>query len=152
MHYLVTTTTGPNASGSGLSLDDCVATVTLSETIARIVYVPNGPVCFECVFGSVIDTNATFQIDNTNIDNINGALIVDGILVVIDTEDVFNTLNIYTVVRCNNGSSISNQLLIIYEGKYIQLYTCSDSRYIDFTHLFLKRSQASTSHWKHYCG
>ena len=124
MHYLVTTTTGPNASGSGLSLDDCVATVTLSETIARIVYVPNGPVCFECVFGGAVDTNATFQIDNTNIDNVNNALIVDGILVVIDTEDVFST---FKVVRCNNGSSISNQLYIRYEGKYIQLYTCSDS-------------------------
>ena len=123
MHYLVTTTTGPNASGSGLSLDDCVATVTLSETIARIVFVPNGPVCFECVFGGAVDTNSTFQIDNTFID-VNDALIVDGILVVIDTEDVFST---FKVVRCNNGSSISNQLYIRYEGKYIQLYTCSDS-------------------------
>ena len=91
--------------------DDCVATVRVNQSTLNVVYVPNGTVCFECVFGGVVASEAMFQIANSNIDP-SKATVVDGTLVVFDSGAVFNT-DAPISVRCNN----TNLVLVLYESK-----------------------------------
>ena len=65
-----------------------------------ILYVPLGTVCIECSVGGEVANDRIFQIDNTNIDASIGR-IVDGVLVVFDTESVFSTSSA-TDVQCMN--------------------------------------------------
>ena len=68
--------------------------------------------CFECVFGGVVASDAVFQIANSNINPSKGT-VVDGTLVVFDSGAVFNTDSPINV-RCNN----TNQVSVLYESKF----------------------------------
>ena len=90
---------------SQLGPDDCVDNVTISMSEV-ILYVPPGTVCIECSVGGEVVNNTEFQIHKTNIFQINGSNIdesigrvVDGVLVVFDTESVFTTSSA-TDVQC----------------------------------------------------
>jgi hypothetical protein len=63
-----------------------------------ILYVPPGTVCIECSVGDEVAADAVFQIDNTDIKGRIGR-VVDGVLVVFDTESVFSTSSA-TDVQC----------------------------------------------------
>ena len=67
-----------------------------------VIFVPPGTVCIECVFDSVLATDADFQIDNQNIDESVG-IEDNGVLVVFDTENVFSSSSTRTI-KCTNGS------------------------------------------------
>ena len=67
-----------------------------------VIFVPPGTVCIECVFDSVLATDAQFQIDNQNIDESVG-IEDNGVLVVFDTENVFSSSSTRTI-KCTNGS------------------------------------------------
>ena len=69
-----------------LGPDDCDDNVTISMN-GVILYVPLGTVCIECSVGGEVANDRVFQMDNTNIDASIGR-IVDGVLVVFDTECV----------------------------------------------------------------
>ena len=87
---------------SQLGPDDCVDHVTISMSEV-ILCVPPGTVCIECSVGGEVANGTEFQTNNTqingsNIDE-NIGRVVDGVLVVFDTESVFTTSSA-TVVQC----------------------------------------------------
>ena len=87
------------AARSQVGLDDCVDNVTISMSDV-ILYVPPGTVCIECSVGGEVAADAVFQTDNTNIDESIGR-VVDGVLVVFDTESLFNRSSA-TDVQCRS--------------------------------------------------
>ena len=86
--YTVRSQLGPN---------DCVDTVSMSENLV-ILYVPRGLVCIQCSVGGEVANDTVFQIDGSDIDTSVGR-VVDGVLVVFDTESVFGTSSA-TDVQC----------------------------------------------------
>ena len=79
-------------------------------------YVRPGTVCIQCSVGGEVATDAVFQIDNTNIDASTGR-VVDGVLVVFDTESVFGTSS-STDVQCMSVSlSASHSVKMYLESK-----------------------------------
>ena len=93
-------------SSSQLGPDNCIA---INKTLAVTVYVPSGTACFECIIGGVIATNATFLIGNSPASE---GSVVNGTLVVSDTESVFSTS---TNVRCTSG--VTNQVTVEHTSK-----------------------------------
>ena len=85
---------------SQLGPDDCVDNVTISTSDVRI-FVPPGTVCIECSVGGVLATDAVFTVDTSAVDESIGR-VVDGVLVVSDTESVFITLQ-DTDVTCESA-------------------------------------------------
>ena len=82
---------------SQLGPNDCVDTVSMSEN-ALIRYVRPGIVCIQCSVGGEVANDSKFQIDDSDIDASTGR-VVDGVLVVFDTESVFGTSS-STDVQC----------------------------------------------------
>ena len=68
--------------------------------------------CIECSVGGEVAADATFQIDNTNIDESIGR-VVDGVLVVFDTESVFTTSSA-TDVQCTSVNLNAGYHVVIY--------------------------------------
>ena len=84
---------------SQLGPNDCVDYVSMSEDIVRIIL---GTVCIECSVGDEVAADATFQIDNSNI---------DGVLVLFDTESVFTTAK---RVQCVGISLNANHSVLMF--------------------------------------
>ena len=63
-----------------------------------------GTVCFHCVFGGMVATDAVFEINSDDIDP-NVGTVVNGTLVVFDSERVFNTITT-TLVSCSDTSTL----------------------------------------------
>ena len=108
-----------------------------------ILYVPPGTVCIECSVGGEVAADAVFQIDSSIDDSIRR--VVDGVLVVFDTENVFTTSSA-TVVQCMSVDLNASHSV----GMYLE----SKSHYIYVT-LQLYESlnsslQASSNHWEHH--
>ena len=61
-------------------------------------YVPPGTVCIQCSVGGEVANDSIFQIDGSDIDASTGR-VVDGVLVVFNTESVFATSS-STDVQC----------------------------------------------------
>jgi hypothetical protein len=78
-----------------------------------ILYVPPGTVCIECSVGDEVAADAVFQIDNTDIKGRIGR-VVDGVLVVFDTESVFTTSST-TDVQCTS-LTVSHQVVMYLES------------------------------------
>ena len=102
-----------HAVRSQLGPDDCVDNVTISMSEV-ILHVPPGTVCIECSVGDEVAADAVFQIDNTNINGRIGS-VVDGVLVVFDTESVFTTSST-TDVQCTS-LTVSHQVVMYLESK-----------------------------------
>ena len=100
---------------SQLGPDDCNATLSLDRSDV-ILNVPPGTVCIQCVFNSVAATDATFQIDNTNIDSSKGR-VVEGVLVVFDTASVFNTVNTVDI-QCTSAQGIHSGAVYLRSKSY----------------------------------
>ena len=104
-----------HAVRSQLGPDNCVDNVTISMSNV-ILHVPPGTVCIECSVGGEVAADTVFQIDNTNIDK-NIGRVVDGVLVVFDTESVFTTSS-NTDVQCTSVYlTVSHQLVMYLESK-----------------------------------
>ena len=86
---------------SQLGPNDCVDTVSISENpLASCV--PPGTVCIQCRVGGEVANDTVFQIDGSNINESIGR-VVDGVLVVFDSESVFNaSVSSATYVQCIN--------------------------------------------------
>ena len=98
-----------------LGREDCVENVTIPR-MGHIVHVPPGTVCIECVFEGVVAADATFQIDNSNIDASIGR-VVDGVLVVFNTESVFNSSSSSDVHCSSTGLNAGHTVLLFLESK-----------------------------------
>ena len=86
-----------SAVRSQLGPNDCVDTVSMSENLL-IRYVPPGTVCIQCSVGGEVANDSMFQIYGSDIDASTGR-VVDGVLVVFNTESVFGTSSA-TDVQC----------------------------------------------------
>ena len=105
----------PCAVRSQLGPDDCVDNVTIPVSNV-IITVPPGTVCIECSVGDEAAADATFQLDNTNI---NGSIgrVVDGVLVVFDTESVFNIFSATDVQCTSDDLNAYHEVLVYLESK-----------------------------------
>ena len=107
-------------------------------------YVPRGTVCIQCSVGSEVANDSIFQIDGSDIDESIGR-VVDGVLVVFDTESVFNTTSATDVQCMSVGLNASHSV-----GMYLE----SKSHYIHVTlqsYEGLNSSlQATSNHWEHH--
>ena len=74
-----------------------------------VVSIPPGTVCVVCSVGSVVAADAVFQIDNSNISTRTGR-VVDGVLVVFDTESVFTAAK---RVQCMSVSLNANYSVLM---------------------------------------
>ena len=97
-----------------LGPDDCTVNVSLS-TGATTIEVPPGTVCVQCIINGVPDTDAEYQLQGSSIDPSKGRT-VDGVLVLFQTEDVFDT-NVNPTLRCS-GSLGTTQALVIFVSKF----------------------------------
>ena len=96
-------------SSTQLGPENCTATVAiLSNTVT--VYVPSGTACIECIIDGVIATDATFLIGNLPASE---GTVVNGTLVVSDTESVFSTP---ANVRCGIDG-VTNQVTVEHTSK-----------------------------------
>ena len=124
---------------SQLGPDDCVDNVTISMSEV-IISVPSGTVCVACNVGGEVAVDAVFQIDNTNI---NGSIgrVVDGVLVVFDTESVFSTSSA-TDMQC--GSVHYHAVVMYLESKSYN----TESPFHDVrAYIHWIRIQTSSNHW-----
>ena len=100
---------------SQLGPEDCTTTLSLDRSDV-ILNVPPGTVCIQCVFGSVVAMDATFEIDITNLDPSKGR-VVNGVLVVFDTESVFSTVNIIDI-QCSSAQGFHSGLVYLMSKSY----------------------------------
>ena len=108
-------TFSPSAVRSQLGPNDCVDTVSMSENLLSR-YVPPGTVCIQCSVGGEVANDSIFQIDDSDIDASTGR-VVDGVLVVFDTESVFSDL-LSTDVQCMSVNlNASHSVRMYLEGK-----------------------------------
>ena len=84
---------------------NCIETVTVTEDLESVL-VPPGTLCLCCDFGSGASIDTTFQIDTSAVDAGVGST-VNGMLVVYDTEKVFDSRTPRNV-KCSNGGSSFN--------------------------------------------
>ena len=112
--------------------NDCVDTVSMSGNLL-ILYVPPGTVCIQCSVGGEVANDSIFQIDGSDIDASIGK-VVDGVLVVFDTESVFTTSSA-TYVQCmsvNLNASHSVEMYLESKSHYIAIILCQLAWVLDF--------------------
>ena len=80
-----------------------------------ILSVPSGTVCLECVIGGALATEASFQVENMQVAPSEGT-VVNGTLVVFDSETTFGFSENSIFVRCMSGST-SHQAFIEHGSK-----------------------------------
>ena len=83
----------------------------MSENLL-IRYVPPGTVCIQCSVGGEVAADAVFQIDGSNTDASTGR-VVDGVLVVFNTESIFGT-STSTDVQCISVSLNASHSIKMY--------------------------------------
>ena len=103
---------------SQLGPDNCSATVSIDQPQSRpvTVYVPSGTVCLECIIDGVLATDASFLIrENLPVPPSNGT-VVNGTLVVFDSERVFSTP---TLIQCGpGGTSTQHRATVVHSSKF----------------------------------
>ena len=98
----------PVHSQTQLGPQDCNATLNLAGGV-EILSTPPGTVCLQCVFDGVVATDATYSLEV----NSTTGRVVNGVLVVFDSETVFNTRTTVDI-QCNSalGSHITSVFLM----------------------------------------
>ena len=113
----------------------------MSEDICQI---RPGTVCIKCIFGGEVAADAVYKIGDSKIDRSIGR-VVDGVLVVFDTERVFTTSST-TDVQCMSVDLNASHSV----GMYLE----SKSHYIHITlqlyETLNSSPQASSNHWEHH--
>ena len=114
-------------NSSQLGPENCTATVALDSPTLTILFVPSGTVCLECIIGGALATEASFQIENNQVASSEGT-VVNGTLVVFDSETTFGFSEENTIVRCMSGST-SRQAFVEHGSKSQHyLYWTNDIR------------------------
>ena len=91
-------------------------TVKIDTPSPNVIHVPTGTVCFQCTspHGSFKE-DATFSINNEAASSIDGAMVVNGTLVITNSQDIFNAVS-STHIQCK-GQRICHQVLVYYDCK-----------------------------------
>ena len=118
----------------------------MSENLV-ILYIPPGTVCVQCSVRGEVANDSVFQIDGSNIDTSTGR-VVDGVLVVFNTESVFTTSS-STDVQCMSVDLNANHLIKIYLKSRSQ-YRYRESCCHDMRAQILYSLQASNNHWEYH--
>ena len=108
-HFLISTVR------SQLGPKDCVDTVSMSDNLLTR-YVPPGTVCVQCSVGGEVANDSIFQIDGSDIDASTGR-VVDGVLVVFDTERVIGTSSSTDVQCMSVNLNASHSIKMYLESK-----------------------------------
>ena len=128
---------------SQLGPEDCVAHLTISMSEDVVPIIP-GTVCIECSVGGEVANDTVFQINGSDIDESTGR-VVDGVLVVFDTESVFN---ITIHVQCMSVSlNVSHSVQMFLEGKS---FICTLSHFHDTCIYLCFSLQASSNHREYH--
>ena len=98
------------------NVDNCIETVTVTEDLETVLASP-GTLCLRCDFGSGASIDTTFQIDSSAVDDRVGST-VNGMLVVYDTEKVFDSRTPRNV-KCSNGGSSFNAATFLWSKSNI---------------------------------
>ena len=106
---------------SQLGPNDCVDTVSMSGNLLTR-YVPPGRVCIQCSVGGEVANDSIFQIDGSDIDASTGR-VVDGVLVVFDTESAFGTSSSTDVLCMSVNLNASHSVKMYLESKS-QFHIC----------------------------
>ena len=114
----------------------------MSENLL-IRYVPPGTVCIQCSVGGEVANDAIFQIDVSSIDASTGR-VVDGVLVVFDTESVFGTSS-STDVQCMSVNLNATHSVRMYLESKSQFHI---HRIV--LSCFNSSLQASSNHWDYH--
>ena len=91
----------------------------IDESPPNTVYVPRVTVCFQCVHGDSVQTVEEYGINNMTADSVDGVMVVNGTLVVTNSESIFNAVS-PTQVQCSN-SRINNRVLVYYDCEFISM-------------------------------
>ena len=122
MYFLVSSQPGP---------DNCVENVIISESMkGDSIRIDPGIVCIKCSIGDGLATDAEFLIHDAEIGTDMGR-IVDGVLVVFDTESVFTTaeqvqcmsVSHNSVLMYINGKSYSTRIILLRACVYTNYYS-----------------------------
>ena len=112
----------------------------MSEDVLQIL---PGTVCIKCIFGGEVAAGAVYNVGDSKIDRITGR-VVDGVLVVFDTEIAFTTSSA-TDVQCMSVDHNARHSV----GMYLE----SKSYYIHVTlqlyESLISSFQASSNHREH---
>ena len=100
---------------SQLGPDGCAVNVTISMS-GDIFYIPPGTVCMRCSVGGEVASDAVFQINGSSIVSSEGR-VVDGVLVVNDSESVFNTAKRVQCITVSLNGNHSALISIFTNGK-----------------------------------
>ena len=91
-------------------------TVKIDTPSPNFVHVPTGTVCFQCTtYQGLVKEDATFSISNETASSIDGAMVVNGTLVITNSQDLFNTV-FSTQIVCKS-QRICHQVLVYYDCK-----------------------------------
>ena len=91
-------------------------TVKIDTSSPNVVHVPTGTVCFKCTtYQGSVKEDATFSINNETVSSMNGAMVVNGTLVVTNSQDIFNAVY-STQIQCKS-QRICHQILVYYDCK-----------------------------------
>ena len=94
----------------------CAETVKIDTPSPNVVYVPTGTVCFQCTSpNGLVKEDATFSIFNETASSIDGAMVVNGTLIITNSQDIFNAVS-STQIQCKS-QRICNQVLVYYDCK-----------------------------------
>ena len=95
--------------------------ITMSESAVRILIL--GTLCIECIVGGEVAADAVYKIGNSKIDTSIGR-VVDGVLVVYDSESVFSSaVHVHCMSTAHNASH--SALLYLQESACKSHYTKS---------------------------
>ena len=115
--------------------------ISISEDIVRI-QIP-GTLCMECIVGGEVAVDAVYKIGDSKIDRSIGR-VVDGVLVVYDSESVFNSA---VRVHCMSAAHNASYSAIMYVPECKSRYTISlfhDMKACVYVNVSL---EASSNHW-----
>ena len=94
----------------------CVKTVKMEDTSSpNVVYVPTGTVCFQCTNPNGLVEDAMFSINNETTSSIDGSMVLNGTLVITNSQDIFNAVS-STQIQCKS-QRICHQVLVYYDCK-----------------------------------
>ena len=114
--------------------------ISISEDIVRIL-IP-GTLCIECIVGGEVAADAVYKIGDSKIDRSIGR-VVDGMLVVYDSESVFSSaVRVHCMSAAHNASH--SALLYVYCKSHYTKSLFHDMKacvYVNVSH------QASSNHW-----
>ena len=117
--------------------------ISMSESAVRILVL--GTLCIKCIVGGEVATDAVYKIGDSKIDRSIGR-VVDGMLVVYDSESVFSSaVRVHCMSAAHNASH--SALLYLHESACRSHYTKSlfhDIKACVYVNVSL---EASSNHW-----